>query len=164
MSEEWVDIVDDLDRIIGRKTRRAMREQNLLHRNIAVMCLDPQGRIYVHRRASTKDVFPGMYDVFVGGVVSAGESYDHCAEREIAEELGIRGPRPESLFKYRYEGTASRSHTAVYRVVWDGTIVHQASEVAWGQHMTTHEILEKSQTWPFVPDGWEIFQRYLRGV
>ena len=38
-----------------------------------------------------KDVYPSYYDVAVGGVVGAGESYDDGAQRELAEELGITG-------------------------------------------------------------------------
>ena len=91
-SEEWVDLVDEEDSVIGRVTRKQMRAQNLWHRTIGVMCLDSRGRIYVHRRTDHKDVYPGLYDMFVGGVVSAGESYDETALREIGEELGIVGP------------------------------------------------------------------------
>jgi isopentenyldiphosphate isomerase len=160
-SEEWVDRIDEEDRVVGRVTRAQMRAQNLLHRSVAVMCLNPAGCIYVQRRSETKDVFPGLYDMFVGGVVGAGESYHEAALREIAEELAIAGPRPELLFKHRYEGPRSRSHTAVYRVVWDGPICHQASEVAWGGYCTTEEIAANPCGWSFVPDGREIFERYL---
>ena len=45
----------------------------------------------MHRRTTTKDVYPGRYDMFCGGIVGAGESYDVCAARELEEELGISG-------------------------------------------------------------------------
>jgi 8-oxo-dGTP pyrophosphatase MutT (NUDIX family) len=163
MALEWVDHVDEDDQVIGRVTRRQMRAQNLLHRNIAVMCEDSGGLVYVHRRTETKDLFPGLYDVFVGGVVSAGEDYDACAQRELAEELGIEGPTPERLFMFRFESEHTRSFTAVYRVVWDGPIVHQASEVAFGTFRSVSEILANSEGWTFVPDGWAIFLHHLRG-
>ena len=161
---EWIDIVDEDDRVQGRATRREMRERNLLHRCVAILCSNSRGEIYVHRRTEHKDLFPGMFDALVGGVVTAGEHYDHAARREIAEELGIVGPLPRPLFRYRFEGADTRSHTAVYTVTWDGEIRHQASEVAWGDYMTVAEIIEKSATWRFVPDGWAIFQHYLRTV
>lgn len=162
MGDEWVDIVDVDDRVVGRASRRDMRAQNLLHRNIAVMCSNSRGEIYVQRRVDFKDLFPGMYDVFVGGVVAEGESYDACAVREIGEELGIVGPTPERLFKFHYDGPDTRSHTAVYRVTWDGPISHQPSEVAWGGYLTTDQILANSKTWRFVPDNWAVFQEYLK--
>jgi isopentenyldiphosphate isomerase len=160
-SEEWVDLVDEDDRVIGRVTRKQMRAENLLHRTIAVMCCDPNGRIYVHRRTDRKDVYPGLYDMFVGGVVSAGESYDDAALREIGEELGIVGPTPSFLFEFRYADAFSRSHTAVYRVTWDGPIHHQPSEVAWGAFCALDEIIENEHGWRFVPDGLAAFERFL---
>jgi 8-oxo-dGTP pyrophosphatase MutT (NUDIX family) len=160
--DELVDWVDEDDRVIGQVTRARMRAENLLHRCIAVLCCDSSGRVYAHRRSDTKDVFPGLYDMFVGGVVGAGESYDAAAAREIGEELGIVGPIPVPLFRHRYEGPDSRSHTAVYRVSWDGPIVHQASEIAWGGYRRLDELARGPAGWSFVPDGLEIFQRFLR--
>jgi 8-oxo-dGTP pyrophosphatase MutT (NUDIX family) len=160
-SEELVDLVDEQDRVLGSVTRGRMRAKNLLHRCVFVLCCDPEGRIYVHRRTDHKDVFPGLYDMFVGGVVAAGESYEQCALREIAEELGIRGPLPRLLFMHRYEGPESRSHIAVFRVVWNGAVRHQPSEVAWGGYFTVAEVVENRSGFRFVPDGLEVFERYL---
>jgi isopentenyldiphosphate isomerase len=160
-SEEWVDLVDEDDRVTGRVTRKQMRAQNLLHRVAAVLCFDPSGRIYVHRRTDSKDVYPGLYDMFCAGAVTAGESYDETALREIGEELGIVGPTPSFMFKFRYADAFSRSHTAVYRVTWAGPIRHQASEVAWGTFCTLDEIVENKPGWRFVPDGFAAFERFL---
>jgi ammonium transporter, Amt family len=131
---EWVDIVDEQDRVVGRATRAEMRAGNLLHRCVAIFCFDAdRRRVYVHRRTAHKDVFPNLYDMSVGGVVRAGEDYASAARREIDEELAIAGPVPELLFRHRYEGSLSRSHTAVYQVSWSGPIRHQASEVRLGR-------------------------------
>lgn len=160
-ADELVDVVDEDDRVIGRVTRRAMREQNTLHRNASVICLTSKGEVFVHRRVHTKDVFPSLYDLFASGVVAAGESYDAAAKRELGEELGVVGPVPEPLFKHRYEGPSSRSFTMVYRVVWDGPIACQAEEIAWGGFLPLTAVARNDQQFPYVPDGWEVFQRYL---
>jgi 8-oxo-dGTP pyrophosphatase MutT (NUDIX family) len=160
-ADELVDVVDEDDRVIGCVTRREMREQNILHRNASVICLSPKGEVFVHRRTHTKDVFPGLYDLFASGVVASGESYDAAAQRELGEELGVFGPTPEPLFKHRYEGPSSRSFTMVYRVVWDGPIVCQAEEIAWGASLPITEIARNTQRFQYVPDGWEVFSRYL---
>jgi 8-oxo-dGTP pyrophosphatase MutT (NUDIX family) len=161
-ADELVDWVDEDDRVLAPVTRARMRKENLLHRCIAVLCCNSAGEVYAHRRSDAKDVFPGLYDMFVGGVVAAGESYDAAASREIGEELGIVGPTPVPLFRHRYEGPASRSHTAVYRVTWDGPIVHQASEIAWGGFRTIEALIAVPNGWSFVPDGREIFERFVR--
>lgn len=160
--DELIDWVDEHDRVIGQVSRARMRAENLMHRCIAVMCLDPLGRVYVHRRTETKDVYPGLHDAFVGGVVGAGESYDAAATRELAEELGIVGPIPEPLFHHVYEDAFSRSQTRVYRVVWDGPITHQPSEVAWGGFRSLAEVAAGGLGLSFVPDGWEVLQRYVQ--
>jgi len=160
-TQEWVDLIDEEDRVIGRVTRAEMRRDNLWHRRVDVLCTNSRGEIYVHRRTLTKDVFPGLYDMFVCGAVSAGESYDAAAQREIAEELGIVGPTPEPLFRRRYSGPSSRALIAVYRVVWDGPITHQPSEVAWGRYCTPDEIEANAEGWAFMPDCLDALRRCL---
>lgn len=160
--EEVVDLISTDNQVIGQASRREVRTRNLLHRGVGILCRNPTQAIYVHRRTDTKDVFPGMYDMFVGGVVSAGESYAAAAKREIAEELGIVGPEPQFLFYHLYKGPLNHSWVAVYDVEWDGPIRHQESEVAWGTYLSMQDLLEKLETWSFVPDGLEIFHRYLQ--
>jgi isopentenyldiphosphate isomerase len=161
VSTELVDVVDEADQVLRQTTRAQMRRDNLLHRVVAVLCLDSTGRIYVHRRTETKDLFPGLYDMFVAGTVGAGENYAHAAQRELAEELGIEGIAPELLFKHRYEGPETRSHTVVFRVTWDGPIVHQTSEIAWGAFRTRQALIDNQDSFKFVPDGAELFARYI---
>lgn len=160
-NEEIVDLVDQQNRVIGSTTRQQVRGKNLLHRGVGIVCKNPEGLIYVHRRTTTKDVFPGLYDMLVGGVVGAGESYDEAARREVHEELGIIGPDPTPLFHHLYLGPHNRSWVAVYEVTWDGPIQHQESEVAWGSYLSLEQILQRLDSWQWVPDGLEIFQRYL---
>ena len=160
---EMVDLVNEENQVIGLATRKEVRAKNLLHRGVGILCHNSHGEVYVHRRTMTKDVFPGMYDMFVGGVVVSGESYLGAARREIREELGIVGPEPRSLFHHLYVGPHNRSWVAVYEVEWDGPIVHQESEVEWGTFLPMKELISKTAEWDFVPDGLEIFQRFLKG-
>ena len=69
--DELLDVVDELDRVVGQATRREVRAGKLLHRFSSVLCRDPAGRLYVHRRTDDKDVYPGMYDMTAGGVLAA---------------------------------------------------------------------------------------------
>jgi isopentenyldiphosphate isomerase len=160
-ADEIVDLVDESNRVIGTAPRREVRARNLLHRGVGILCRNSRGEVYVHRRTATKDVFPGLHDMFVGGVVGSKESYDDAARREIREELGIEGPEPRRLFDHLYLGPLNRSWVAVYEVTWDGPIRHQETEVAWGAYMTLDELLGKLGEWEFVPDGLEIFAAYM---
>lgn len=159
--DEPVEVVDDEDHVIDVVPRREVRRRGLLHRCTYVLVLDPAGRVYVHRRTDTKDIDPGSFAVTAGGVNSVGESYDACAIREVAEELGVNAI-PTFRFKHRYEGPVGRCWGAAYDVVWDGQIRWQPAEVAWGDHRTLEEVDAMIGREPFCPDGLEVFERWRR--
>lgn len=159
--EEWVDLVDLDNRIVGAAPRAEVRRRNLLHRGIGIMCLNGRGDVYVHKRTDTKDVFPGMYDMFVGGVVGRGETYEQAALRELEEELGVRGAELRHLFMHLYQGDANRSWIMVFDVRWDGPIVHQPEEVAWGAWMPEERLEAWAREVPVVPDGLGVFEHWL---
>ena len=89
--EEQVAIIDESGTVVGAAPRSVMRRDNMLHVVVAVLVRDPIGRIYVHRRTDTKDVFPGLHDSFAAGCLQAGEEPAAAAAREAAEELGVVG-------------------------------------------------------------------------
>lgn len=156
-----MDLVDEHDRVVGRAPRREVQRRGLLHRFAAVLCRDPAGRVYVHRRTDDKAIYPGMYDMFLGGMVGAGETYAEAAARELAEELGVVGPVPRFLLKYRYHGAENPSWSEVFEVTWDGPVRPQRSEIAWGAFLAEDELLARLDDWPFVPDGLEVYRRLL---
>jgi isopentenyldiphosphate isomerase len=161
--EEIVDLVGENDEVTGRASRRSVRAGNLLHREIASIVRNGRREIFVHRRTETKDVFPGMYDMFVAGVVTSGETYEVAVRRELAEELGVEGVEPAFLFKSRYHDEENNWWACVYEVSWDGAVRLQDSEIAWGEFMPEADLIAKLDEWPFVPDGLEVFRRYFGG-
>ena len=145
--------------VVGVATRGEVRARNLPHAATAVLLRDQDGRVYVHRRTNTKDVYPGLHDAFAGGVVAAGEAPDVAAVRELAEELGVRDCPLTPRLRYWYTDEATSYLAFVYEATYDvdrnGPIVHQASEVAEGWWMDWDALLAllDDPTWPFVPDG-----------
>jgi isopentenyldiphosphate isomerase len=97
VSSESVDVVDEFDRVVRTVARSEMRRDRLRHRAVFVAVLDGAGRLLVHRRAPTKDVWPGWLDLAVGGVVTSGETYLEAARRELAEEIGVVGVDPDVI-------------------------------------------------------------------
>lgn len=162
-SEELVDVVDLEDRVTGVVPRSEMRAGNLVHRAAYVLVRNSRGEIYVHRRTDTKDVDPGLYDMFAAGVCTTGETYDRTAVRELGEELGIEGIVPRFLFKHLYEGAGSRLWGAVYDALWDGPIRHQESEIAWGAFVSLEELLRMLEEREFCADSRELSERWLAG-
>jgi isopentenyldiphosphate isomerase len=168
--EEMVALYDRSDpsgRVVGAAPRSDMRARNLPHAATSVAVRDAAGRIYLHRRTATKDVFPGYHDVWAGGVVGAGEKPDDAAHRELAEELGLRSMRLRPLFVEWYEDEHTTYLAHVYDTMYDeetdGPIRHQPEEVADGWWVTVPELRQRlgDPEWLFVPDGRFCLERYL---
>ena len=95
-NSEWFDVVDALDRPIGKERREVVHARKLFHRAIHVLVLDGADRILVQKRSSAKDSAPGLWCSSCSGHLDAGEDYIAAAVRELEEELGLE-IRPEDL-------------------------------------------------------------------
>lgn len=153
-------------RVVGTAPRSRMRAENLPHAAVKILVRDADGRVYVHRRTETKDLFPGLDDLWVGGVITTGEEPDSAAVRELSEELGLRGCVLRPLDRHWYTDTRTNFLAYTYETVHDperhGPIVHQEAEVADGWWMTWDELTARlaEPGSPFAPDGSELLARY----
>lgn len=164
MNSELVARYDATGRVTGSATRERMRAEGLWHAAASVVVLSPdRGSVYVHRRTDDKDIYPGLHDCWAGGVVAAGESPGAAANRELAEELGIRDPPLRFLFRSVHEHKTVRFHGFLYEVLWDGPIQHQPDEVAEGWWMPLTELRARldDPAWPFVPDGQQFIKEWF---
>src|SRR5262245_28283247 len=127
--DELVDLLDDAGQVIGRVTRRDMRRRRLPHRCVYLLVFNSRGELFVHQRTATKDVFPSYWDLTIGGVLAAGESFDDAALREGREELGVE-IQPVRLFPTRYAGEDTIAFGMVYRVAHDGPFRLQVEEIS----------------------------------
>jgi isopentenyldiphosphate isomerase len=161
-AEELIDVVDEEDRVVGRALRGDATARRLRHRCTSVQVRDPLGRIFVHRRTPQKLVFPSMYDVVVGGVVGAGESYDECALREAREELGVEElPAPEPRFTFLYESPRHTWFLRVYELECALPVRPQPEEIDWWDFLPDAELERRLSLpeWEVVPDGLECHRR-----
>lgn len=161
-ADELLDIVDEHDRVVGRARRGAAYARGLRHRCTYVLARNTEGELFVHRRTAGKLIFPSLYDMFVGGVVGAGESYDEAALREAEEELGVSGlAAPTPLFKFLYETPEHTWWSSVYEIRCEQPVDPQASEVAWHAFLTQEELDRRLTEWNWVPDGMAVYRRLL---
>jgi isopentenyldiphosphate isomerase len=158
---ELVDVVDAEDRVIGRATRAEMRQRNLRHRATYILLFNSRGQLFVHRRSASKDVFPSYYDVAVGGVVGAGESYDQGARRELAEEVGITTVAPKPITSFHYADDANQVNGRVYSCTYDGALTLQREEIVAGEWLDLDVVIERAASEPFCPDGIQALLQYL---
>src|SRR5262245_13592658 len=113
---ELVDVIDEQGHTIGVVTRQEMRQRRLPHRCTYVLLFNQAGELFVHLRTATKDVYPSHWDLAIGGVVAAGETFEQGVRRELHEEVGIDA-EVTPLFPFRYRDENSSLQAIVYRAV-----------------------------------------------
>jgi hypothetical protein len=128
-----------------------VRAKKLIHRSTYILVLNSPNQLFLRKRSSSKDMYPGRCDPAVGGVVLAGESYDEGAGVN-SKKSSVSGVRLNTLFDFYFsDGTAP---------VWgrdscthDGEIILQRQEIESGDFLEIEHILERSETEPFTRDG-----------
>jgi isopentenyldiphosphate isomerase len=170
---ELVAVFDADGRVTGAAPRGVVYRERIWHGGTGVLVRSGDGeRLYLHRRAPGKLIWPGLYDCWAGGVIGPGEDPPRAAERELAEELDITGVALTPIGRFRFEGGPVdgvwvRCHQFVYEVRWDGPVRHQPEEIVWGAWITVDELrarLTDPQRWPFVPDGRAAIERWLASI
>ena len=156
MTSEWVDVVDADDRVVRTVPRSEMRRDRLRHRAVFVAVLDGTGRVLVHRRSESKDVWPGWLDIAVGGVVTSGETYEQAVRRELAEEIGVSDIEPIAVDGGRiqvYDDAEVSLVGRCYVVTSSGPFVFADGEVSDAWWVTRDEFEELKREERFLPDS-----------
>lgn len=90
MQDEYLDLVNEKDEVIGKKWRSEVYAEGLSNfRVVNVFLISSEGKLWIPRRVATKRVFPLCLDMSMGGHVESGETYDESFKRELAEELNL---------------------------------------------------------------------------
>jgi len=160
---ELVEMVDRDGIPLGMLPRPLVHTFNLLHRGIGLVVAKDASihsqstefpALYVHRRTDDKRIFPSLYDMFVGGVSSAGEDATTTAAREVAEELGLTRALtdPTALSDPLFDCTVctayNRCVVTVFCFQFDSSldiISWQEEEVAWGSFVPYSVVESSSQ-------------------
>lgn len=99
---EILDIVDEHGEPTGEVIDRAEAHlEGIMHRTSHVWLLrnrDDKTQILLQKRCSTKDSFPGCFDISSAGHIPAGCGFEESAVRELKEELGIDVCEEELIF------------------------------------------------------------------
>ena len=164
MSEEYFDVVDASDQVIGRERRSEVHRRGLFHRAVHVLVFDSHGRLFLQKRSAAKDTFPRKWDSSSSGHLGCGEDYDSCAVREPQEEIGlIVTETPRRLFKVDACEETGQEHVWVYRCNSDGPLSLSVEEVETGDWFTPEQIdiwlaTSPKDFAPAFPKIWAIYK------
>jgi isopentenyldiphosphate isomerase len=82
--DELLDIVDQNDKVIGRKLRSEIYENKMSNfRVVNAFLINDNGQLWIPRRSANKRIFPSCLDTSMGGHVSSGETYEDAFKREL---------------------------------------------------------------------------------
>ena len=150
---ELVDLYDENRVPLGKTAERYGKKEPGQYRMVVHVCLfGADGRLLIQRRTEEKHIWPGRWDVSIGGGVDAGETSRQGAEREFREELGyaldLTGIRPTVTVNF------TGGFDDYYIVKADVDIAKfrlQKEEVAEVRWVTRQEALELLERGEFIP-------------
>jgi isopentenyl-diphosphate delta-isomerase type 1 len=139
---EMFQLVDERGNPTGSAERGECHgNPDLIHLVVHLHVLDDAGRLFLQKRALTKDTHPGEWDSSVGGHVQAGESAEHALMREAREELGIDAGGARPLYDLLYHsGSFETEYARVFSLRYSGGFVLDGSEIAEGRFFRMEEI------------------------
>lgn len=158
---ELIAWVDEHDNLLGALPRAELRSRRLIGRGTFILLFNAAGELCVHRRTLSKAVYPGYWDIAAGGMVAAGEAYAQSAERELAEELGIRDAVLRDHGRFFFDQPDNRIWCAVFSAVSDAPLILQPEEVLEARFMTLEEAQLDTRRRPYCPDSLLALEHYL---
>lgn len=160
--EELVDIVDYNDNVLYQCTRKEMRAKVLCHRAVFIAVINSAGELLIHQRSAMKDLWPSYWDIAVGGVVAAGESYDSAALRELDEEVGITGVPFIELGMGTYTDNMVSLVGKCFMVTYDGPLILRDGEVVATEWVPQSDLQQRLAERDFLPDSKELLMPALQ--
>lgn len=142
-TDEYLDLVNENDEIIGRKPRSAIYQERLSNfRVVNAFVVNSKGQLWIPQRGYNKKNFSGALDFSMGGHVESGESYDIAFKRETREELGI----DIAAINYRPLGKLSpkrdrvASFMQVYEILMEQTPKYNPDDFINSYWLYPHEL------------------------
>jgi isopentenyldiphosphate isomerase len=143
------ELIDVLDENTGEKTSKVISKNEahktgIWHGSIHILIVNnDRNKTLLQKRCAEKKLYPNMWDIAVGGHISAGEDDITSAKRELEEELGLN---PDNLNLEKVDritemltnnGIQSNEYVSIFVVYADIDIkdiklqVEEVSEAKW---------------------------------
>ena len=88
--DEFIDILTPEGSFTGKTALKSEAHKNgWFHATAHIWFFTSDEKILLQKRALTKKVFPGIWDISVAGHIGAGEEILEGAKREVFEEIGL---------------------------------------------------------------------------
>jgi len=163
--DEWFDIVDEEGRVKGRAPRTVCHSgPGLLHPVVHIHIIDAKDRIFLQKRAESKQIQPGKWDTAVGGHISSGETIEDGLKREAAEELGITEFTVQFVARYVWETEVESELVFMFISRYDRVININKDEIDEGKYWKIKKIKESLGKGILTPNLEFEFEILLKNV
>lgn len=160
---EYLDIVDEQDKVKGKDTRENVHALYEIHRGVHVFVVNSKGEILLQKRSKNKDYYPGFYDASVGAQVLSGESYEEAAIRETREELGFVPRMMEKISNYNSYSDRQREKRTLFICYHEGPFEFDKTELESVNWYTPAKLVEEIRKGKMkFTEGFKIsFEKFL---
>ena len=159
---EKLEIVDEEGHVIGLAERAELhRNPGLIHRVVHVLVFNNNGELLLQKRSAKKDVAPGKWDTSVGGHISPAEDVLAAAQREMEEELGVKGCELRYLYRYLFSNERESELVNTFSCIYEGKVDFNRDEIDEVAFWEIEEIKEKLGTNIFSGHFEKEIRRYL---
>lgn len=144
--DEYLDLVDENDNVIGRKLRGEVYAEGLSNfRVINAFVKNSKGELWIPLRGPHKRIYPNALDMSVGGHVESGEEYDLSFARETSEELNIDTTKTQwkLLGKCTPHEHGVSAFTQVYEIETDEALNYNPDDFTEASWLTPAELRAK---------------------
>ncbi len=150
---EKIDILNELGEFTGDvATIDECHSDGYWHRAVYAFIIDKDLNVLLQKRSSSKKLWPGKWDVTVGGHVKSGEFGRQALIRECKEELGIDVDDSEIKYivgttsVYNKNGYINNHYDECYLITKDVDIkdlILQKEEVSDAKYFSKDEIIKR---------------------
>lgn len=140
--EEYFDVVNDRDEVVGRETRTEAHRLGRQHRGVHVFLFTEDDKLLIQQRSAKLTLAASEWDASIAEHVQAGETYEEAAARGLREELGLESVELEPLAKIQmthapndheicriYRGRVARHQVQLNREEVDNIAFHSIDEL-----------------------------------
>jgi len=152
--EEWFPIVNNEGRITGKAPRSICHNgiSMFLHPVVHLHVFNTDGKLFLQKRAMTKDIQPGKWDTSVGGHIDIGETVEMALIREAREELGLKDFKYQFQKSYIWESARERELVNSFTTSVNNDPVINRDEIDEGKFWSLPEIIANLGKEVFTPN------------
>lgn|SRR3989338_5780151 len=162
MKYHKISVVDENDNAVGEAMYEEIIKKGLIMRSANIFVFNSEGKILIHKRSRSIPTYPGMWDVKLGGIVDAGESYEEAATRELKEEAGIENAKLTFLFAMKVRDGPRKINRKTFMTKYDGELKLQKEELEEAKYAEIGEILEMKAKGMLSKPALQNLEMYLK--